>query len=63
MTMDEWLRLPSKKVQNASIVWKATLASIKTIEQGIAWYVGNGAQVRIGQDPWVGCNGGYALSR
>eukprot|EP00253_Pinus_taeda_P007952 PITA_07952 len=41
---------------------KATLESFKVIEQGLAWKIENGEKVRIGKDPWVGCNGNYALS-
>eukprot|EP00253_Pinus_taeda_P025512 PITA_25512 len=32
------------------------------IEQGLAWKVGDGKQIRIGRDPWVGCNDAFALS-
>ena len=61
--MDEWLRNLDKRYPQASIVWKETLDSIKIIKQGILWHVGNGEKIRLGQDPWVGCNEGYALSR
>lgn len=61
--MDEWLRSPDKRYPQTSVVWKATLESIKIIEQGLAWHVGNGEKIRLGLDPWVGCNARYALSR
>eukprot|EP00253_Pinus_taeda_P016010 PITA_16010 len=60
--LEEWIRAPSKTQKNASAIWKATLESFKVIEQGLAWKIGNGEKVRIGKDPWVGCNGNYALS-
>ena len=61
--LDDCLITPNKKHPHASVVWKATIESIDVIEQGLAWMVGNGESVRIGQDPWAGCNGSYALSR
>lgn len=61
--IDEWLRKLDKRKSQASLVWKATLDSIKIIEQGPSWQVGNGEQVRVGKDPWVDCNEGYVISR
>lgn len=60
--LEEWIRNPNKKGRNASVVWKATTEAFKVIEQGLAWQVGNGENLRIGKDPWVGCNGNFALS-
>lgn len=39
------------------------VASVKTIEQGLAWNVGDGVHVRLGRDPWVGCSENYVLSQ
>lgn len=55
--LEEWIRNPNKKGRNVSVVWKATTEAFKVIEQGLAWQVGNGEKLRIGKDPWVGCNG------
>eukprot|EP00253_Pinus_taeda_P017405 PITA_17405 len=30
--------------------------------KGLAWKVGDGKHVRIGRDPWVGCNEAFAIS-
>ena len=54
--------MPQKSSKNSSVVWKATIASVKVIEQGLAWHIGNGTRVRLGRDLWVGCSGRYALS-
>lgn len=44
-----------------SIVWKATLDAFKVIGQGLSWQVGNNESIRIGRDPWVGCDENFAL--
>eukprot|EP00253_Pinus_taeda_P035163 PITA_35163 len=36
--------------------------SFKVVEQGLAWKIGNGRNLKLGKDPWVGCNEYYALS-
>eukprot|EP00253_Pinus_taeda_P010579 PITA_10579 len=61
LPLDDWIRNPNKKGRNFSVIWKATVEAFKVIEQGLAWQVGNGEQVRIGRDPWVGCNESFAL--
>ena len=59
----DWVRSPVKSSTNASSVWKAVVASVQLIERGLAWQVGNGSQVRVGCDPWVGCSPNFSLSR
>ena len=39
------------------------MVSIQIIEKGLAWKVGDGSQVRVGCDPWVGCSPNYSLSQ
>ena len=60
--INEWIRNPDKRNSQAFVVWKATLDSIKIIEQGLSWQVGNKEKVSVGRDPWVGCNEGFSLS-
>lgn len=60
--LEDWITNPSKKEKNVSVVWKATVEDFKVIEQGLAWQIGNGGNLKIGKDPWVGCNEKYALS-
>eukprot|EP00253_Pinus_taeda_P030442 PITA_30442 len=62
MPLEDWIRSPNKKGKNCSVIWKATSESFKIIEKGLAWQVGNGENLRIGRDPWVGCNDLFALS-
>eukprot|EP00253_Pinus_taeda_P015021 PITA_15021 len=61
--LDDWIRDPNKKGKNFSVIWKVTSEAFKVIEQGLSWQVGRGDNVRIGKDPWVGCNERYALSQ
>jgi len=60
--LEDWIRSPNKKGRNCFVIWKATTEAFKVIEQGLAWHVGNGENLRIGRDPWVGCNESFALS-
>eukprot|EP00253_Pinus_taeda_P024113 PITA_24113 len=62
LPLDAWIRSQDKKTKHSSIIWKATVEAFTVIEKGIAWKVGDGKNVRIGRDPWVGCNQSYALS-
>eukprot|EP00253_Pinus_taeda_P008825 PITA_08825 len=61
--LEDWIRTPGKSSKQSSVFWKATVAGFSIIEQGLAWKVGDGQNVRIGRDPWVGCNDLYALSQ
>lgn len=62
LPLEDWIRNSNKKGRNFSVIWKATMEAFNVIEQGLAWQVGNGENVRIGRDPWVGCNDSFALS-
>lgn len=59
----DWIRQPQKSSKNSSVVWKAVIASVHIIEKGLAWYVGDGTQIRLGRDPWIGCYEGFTLSQ
>eukprot|EP00253_Pinus_taeda_P033361 PITA_33361 len=61
--LEDLIRDPNKKGRNISVIWKATSEAFKVIEQGLSWQVGSGENVKIGRDPWVGCNEHYALSQ
>lgn len=62
MPLEDWIRSQNKKAKNSSVIWKATVDAFSVIEQGLAWKVGDGRQIRIGRDPWIGCNEAFALS-
>jgi len=63
LTTLDWIRMPHKSSKNSSVVWKAVVVSVNIIEKGLAWLVGDGTQVRLGQDPWIGCPEGFTLSQ
>ena len=50
-----------KKKRCMSICWKVVLWSFDLIGNYLIWKVGNGANVRIGMDPWVGCKWRHIL--
>eukprot|EP00253_Pinus_taeda_P030159 PITA_30159 len=60
--LEDWIRSQNKKKKNVSTIWKATVEAFSVIEQGLAWKVGDGRHIRIGRDPWVGCNEDFSLS-
>jgi len=39
------------------------VASVNIIEKGLAWSVGDGSQIRLGRDPWIGCSERFSLSQ
>ena len=46
---------------NISIRWKVFLMYFDLFCDGIIWKVGNGANVCIGTNPWVGCKWRHIL--
>ena len=57
------IKLSQKTSKNSSVVSKAMVASVKIIEKGLAWSVGDGTQIRLGRDPWIGCTDIFPLSQ
>eukprot|EP00253_Pinus_taeda_P004035 PITA_04035 len=51
-TMD-WIRLPTWNRTGASSFWKAVIHSMPMIRDNLAWRIRDGAQARIGIDPWA----------
>jgi len=61
-SLEEWIRLPTRSHQGASVIWKVVVSSFHVIRDGLAWSVGNGQRVKTGEDPWVGCDQQHLLS-
>ena len=61
LSLLDLIRVSVKKKRCMSICWKAVLWSFDLIRNYIIWKVGNGADVRIDLDPWVGCKWRHIL--
>ena len=57
----EWLHRPAWNHQGISAIWRATLKAMPLIRDNLLWKIGNGAQVRIGLDPWPGSGNTHLL--
>ena len=58
----DWIRNPTKKYANCSIIWKATLQAFDVVRDGLAWLIGDGTKVRLGVYPWPSSQGQHRLS-
>ena len=61
-TIIEWFKNPNKTHKNRSIGWKALVESYPLVGNWIASRIGNGTQVRLGEDLWVGAEENFILS-
>ena len=60
----DWFRLPDRQGRRSlSCIWKAVMALIHVIKDGLAWTVRNGQCMRIGLDTWPGSHPNHILSR
>ena len=60
--MEDWIRRTIKSHIDGSVIWKAVVKSFDVIEDSLAWNIGNGRKMRVGEDPWVGCNQHHRLT-
>lgn len=57
----DWIKSSRKSSQNGLICWKSLVEAFPLIGKHLAWNIGNGKQVRLGEDPWVGSGQGHSL--
>jgi hypothetical protein len=63
LTKVEWLISARKIGAFGSIGWKAMMEALPLVSEGLAWKIGNGKEVRVGEDMWAGSGPTYLLSR
>ena len=61
LSLLNWIRVSCKQKRQISICWKTVLWSFDLIGNNMVWKVGNGVDVHLGMDPWVGCKWRYIL--
>ena len=61
LSLLEWIRSSVKHKRSMSICWKVVLWSFDIIGNNLVWKIGNGADVRLEMDPWVGCKWRHLL--
>jgi hypothetical protein len=49
-SIEEWIKEPRKSTKE-SIVWKALVRAFPMVGKCLAWKIGNGRSVRLGEDP------------
>jgi len=52
-----------KSYAGVHTVWKCLINAFSILIKWVAWKVGNGERVRVGDGPWIGCVGNYKLSK
>ena len=61
-SIQDWIRKRDKSFKNGSIGWKALVLAFPQVVNWLAWLIGNGREVRVGEDPWSGARERYKLS-
>ena len=62
-SVEDWIRRNTKSHIGGLVIWKAVVKSFDVIEDSLGWNIGNGRKMRVGEDPWVGCNQQHRLIR
>ena len=61
-SIQERIKKLDKTFKTKSIVWNAFVQEFPQVGNWIAWYAGNGKEVRVWEDPWLGSAERYKIS-
>ena len=54
LSIVDWIRNPRKSFEGGSVIWKALVKYFHILETSLAWKVGSGRKLRVGEDPCMG---------
>jgi hypothetical protein len=60
-SIEYWVRSFDKKINNGYIIWKEVVQCFLVVGEGLAWLIGNGSKVRLGEDLWPGSRQNHIL--
>jgi hypothetical protein len=61
LSVVDWFQTPVKS-SKGSIVWKDLVEYFPLVGNWTVWQIGNGRNVRLGEDPWLGVGDNFRLS-
>jgi len=61
LNLELWLQQENKSIRGASVVWQGFYKAVPVIEKWMAWCLGNGANIRLGEDLIIGSNHFFEL--
>lgn len=62
LSIEEQIRQRNKPFPNASTMWKALVLTLPLLGKWKVWKLGNGQNIKLGVDPWIGCENKHILS-
>lgn len=60
--LEAWIRQSDKSFRGGSNVWKRLIKAFEIARPWVAWNIGKGTLVKIGEDLWIGCEFNYKIS-
>jgi hypothetical protein len=63
MSVEDCIRSNTMSFQNAFVIWKVVFLAFSLTSKCLVWKVGDRNEVRLGDEPWVGCDENYKLPR
>ena len=61
-SIQEWIRKRDKTFKIGSIGWKSLVLAFPQVGNWLGWLVGNGREIRVGEDTWSRAGGRFKLS-